>query len=345
MTSTENLPPIAGLWSRFEDGAASEVVEKLSPLPPEAPVVYHTLRGLALLDTGKPAESAVELKHVLTLQPENPVAQLFLVLALFQNGEEREAGELLTSDSLVLHPHLGFLEHFMRIFWPLRYTTSLGTWNDVAASPVIEDPFDRLFTDWEKSQSGNGDRTQPHAPGRRLAQKYFQRGIKAFHKERRSAARYDFARAYRIHPENETYAAHFAFLELLHNGAEAARKALEPLLGRHVDEYRETRDPGSLPLPDTLVCYAWSLHDTGNHREAIRALSLVEPEGPEDFGAYFVCACCWLMIGDGAAFRQAFGTAMDLYFIDTWEQLLRPFIRKTGDWLMAGGTKLPRGEA
>lgn len=328
--SDGQLASVAELWARYDAGEAGAVLAELSNLPKAAESVYWTLKGLAAVDAGEPAAAAEALRLVLEREPENPVAQLFLVLALFQSGEDVAAGEQL--GRTILFPHHGFLRRFLKTFWPLRFSTSLGAWPENVEA-AFSDPFAKRFE--ELSKAGG-------KPARRLAEKYFNWGVKAFHGRKEAEARHCFSRARALAPDNEMAAAHYAYLELLHNNATGAKAALDPLLPGFVEEFEKDRT--AYPAPDTIVCYAWCLHEMGRQGDAIRALSAVEPEGPEDFGAHFVAAVCWVMMENDEAFERAYEKAMVSYFIDTWEQLMRPFLLKTGAWLRAGGRKIPRGD-
>ncbi len=359
------LPDIDPLWKKLDSGAAAEILPTLEGLPKDAPLVYRTLHGLACYETGEFQKSEEILRQVLEVENENPVAQLFLVLALFEEGKDQEAGELLMKRA-VLHPHRGFLIRFMRTFWPLRFEPSLGSFEQDLESEA-KDPLASQYESW-KSAAGDGEPVSLEPPegeslgteiqrhineltsasgkrvrkGRSLATKYLKQGAGQYVAGDLASAQLSMVRAHEIRPMNEEVANHFAYVALFSGKVDEAMAALEPVLEEKVAKYDESREIGCLPTYDTLACYAWALHESGRHQDAIRVVSLVREEGPEDYGANFIAAVCWLMLNNEDLFKSAFNRAMDKFYIDTWEQLARPFVLKVGRWLEAGGR--PKGQ-
>ena len=95
---------VAALWTDLEQGQAGEVLDALAERPVETTPVYQTLHGLALYETGRYAEAAETFRRILEKEPENAVAQLFIVLALFRIGENRLAGQRLLHETIIF-PH------------------------------------------------------------------------------------------------------------------------------------------------------------------------------------------------------------------------------------------------
>ncbi len=345
---------IGGLWARLEAGDAAGVAAELGSLPDDVPVVFLTLKGRALLESGDPVSASAVFDKVLERDPENPVAQLFLVLALFEEGNDREAGDLLMRRA-ILHPHRGFLQRFVRLFWPLRFSSSLGRApvQQIAVDP--EDPFEKQYhavkgetpPEQEKPTSSESIRQVARealtTPGRRaarrraLADRYLRRGAREFSRGRLETTRLLFARALELRPRHEVTVAHYAYIQWVLGQPETGLRVLEPFVRDAVAAYDAHSDPDRLPGPDTLVCYAWCLHELGRFDDALRVLALVQPEGPEDYGAWFLAAVSWLMLGRHEEFAEAFRFASTDFFIDTWEQLLRPFVLRVGTWLVEEG--------
>lgn len=364
MTATA-LPPAAPLWNQLESGQPQAVLRALEGLASDAPTVYQTLRGLALYQNGQYVEATAQLEELLCQDRQNPLAQLYLVLAAFQAGEDERAGRLLLHEIVVL-PHRGWLEEFLRIFWPLRFTTSLQETPPPEAGAQSAPEEDRNCARFEAARAWlaeNPDRQEAVGRAltpageladmavslftgegrrrlavRRLAEAYLRRAEKAYLAGNLERALLLMRRSHALQPLNGTVAANVAFLQLLQGRRTEAFDFLDPLMEQRLARLEE--HPGEknlLPGNDLLVAYAWALHERGSHEEALEILSAVHPEGPEDLGAHFVAAVCWLMLGRETEFREAFAVATTAFFIDTWEQLLRPFILRTGAWLESGG--------
>lgn len=349
------------MWSLLDGGNAAEVLEKLSAAGGDAPSVLLTVRGLAELEGGDPAAAAETLRAVLSREPENPVAGLYLSLALFECGDDRAAGEAL--HRAVLHPHRGFLLRFVRTFWPLRFTSTLRQVNrDAEPESSANDPLRGEFERWLKDKEEFGEIaveppvneaapaelariarefTTPEGRlarrGRKLAERYLALGARAYREGNLGHSRAMLARAHEIRPRNERAATHLAYISLFTGDAGKAMAVLDPVVRDSLAAFDETREAGLLPSADGLVCYAWALHEEGRHEDAIGVLSLVHEEGPEDFGANFIAAVSWLMLGEEGPFEEAFNRSMQNFYIDTWEQLLRPFVLSVGTWLEQGG--------
>jgi tetratricopeptide (TPR) repeat protein len=142
-------------------------------------------------------------------------------------------------------------------------------------------------------------------------------------------------RSHEINPHDENALTNLGYLYLLTGRREEALALLDPEMKRRLALYAEKKDEKVLPHMELLVVYAWAVHEAGRHEEALHLLSAVHPEGPEDLGAHFVAAVCWLMLDRQNEFRQCFRIAMTKYFIDTWEQLMLPFIHRVGAWMKA----------
>lgn len=362
---------IDALWQRLDGASPGELVALLGAPHEGEPVAVRTLRGLALLRAGQAQESAAELRRVLEAEPQNPVANAYLVLADFRCGDRSAAGKRLLA--MRPFPHAGFLEDFLRTFWPLRFSDSLGAQMPEPRVP-IEDPRDGDFQRWRTMQAQIDPaslelddmgllrrmRTQiamyttPGGALRRCALKLSARyqaeaaeefiGLQlaladparrdAAVIERRSAvARMMFSRAHAIRPLNEEIAANCAWVNLHARRLDAAAAAIEPLVARAADNWSAGGARALPPNPDLLVCYAWLLHEQQRHADALKVISAVVPEGPYDFCAHFVAAVSHLMLGNEEEFEATFRLATTTYFIDTWEQMLCPFLTDVGWWL------------
>ncbi len=343
---------IDGLWLLLDNGRAGEVLAALGPVSDSDHTVARTLSGLAHYELGDHAAARADLEAVLAREAQNPVARLFLALVLFELGEDTAAGEAL--GAAVLHPHRGFLFRFLATFWPLRFTTSLGKFERVeSALPVLPPPPMQVAELREDEEAVAGvtriARELTTAEGkeaRRLRAKatsLVRRGSARYLAGKPQEARALFTEAQAIAPESEEVASHFAYVELVSGDPAVARRALEPVVAARMAAYEATRQPEALPRVDTLVCYAWALHEGGLHEDALGVLSLVHPEGPEDYGSHYVACLCWLMLARGGTegatgrAREAFAEAIGPFYIDTWEHLLKPFVGTVGRWLRAGG--------
>ncbi len=288
------------------------------------------------------------------VERENPVARGHLALTLFQLGERAESAKLFRDS--VLFPHAGFLRRFLEVFWPLRFETSLG--KPAKQEFQVPQKAKALWqTALERLQHFQPDELEPNADARFLAQlsdlgwrlftkegrrinqirtagdKLSAIAIDEFFKGRRRSALEVFSYAHDVRPLNQKITEHLAYLLLLDGRPEEAEKLLEDLIQNAITRFDQDRSEQDLPQPDAIVCYAWCRHEQGFHGEAIKLLSAVYPEGPEDYGSHFVAAMSWLMLGRSDEFRAALSQALGPYFIDTWEQIVRPFIATTLLWL------------
>lgn len=359
-------PPITNveidsLWALLEAGRPADVVETLHYRRNDLPEPALVLLGLAHFDAGDPAAARETLESVLATNPENTVARLFRILTLYQCGDRAEAARELGGDAPLL-PHRGFLERFLVLFWPLR-----GEILAFEGPPPAEDdgnpaghPALAKDHEWWKANRDSIDtaRMEGYPGGRAISQVSFllaeclsaegrrqararkvgerhaRQGVKSFLAGRPAEALALLERAHAIAPRNETWASNLAFAALHCGRPGRARDVLEPFLERATSPGRDAATT-PLPLPDTVVCEAWALHDLGRHGEALRLLALVEPDGPEDCYTHFLAAMCHLEMGNRGEFRRLFRISQDAYFIDTWEQILRPFIVRTGRWMQA----------
>jgi tetratricopeptide (TPR) repeat protein len=361
------------LWRELETNGPAAALRVLPEYAEGEPLVRRTLRGLVLLENENHAAAAAEFRAVLQQEPQNPVARHYLILALFGLGEDAEAGELLLATGAVLFPQRAFLIHFVRVFWPLRFTTSLGRTIVPAAATPPEDPFAAEYAAWLEQRDGldrqrlelldRADsvsevivalrewwsaRTTPegrrHHAARRLAARYHARGMAAYHSEDKQLANFLFSRAHEIRPLCEEFADHYASLTLLAGDAQAGRETLAPFLVRAVERFDKSREQSHLPPIDTVIMHAWTLHEVGEHAEALRALSTIRPDGPFDLGAHYLAAVCWLMLGNDRNYQKAMEEALGPYFIDSWEQLVHPFVQRVGEWLKRGGRSVAAGD-
>ncbi len=322
---------VDALFTKLEVGASAAVARELDSLTPGAPAVLHTLRARALQEEGRHEDAVEDFRQVLRQDPENPVARQFLVFSLFETGEVEEAGRLLSPEAGPVFPHPGFLLKFLETFWPLRFGTVLG-----APRPGFEPPESPADKEESKAEAVLSSEGSGSAGARRAAERLQHKAVRLFRLgEHRTAHRY-FYWAARLDPADGLIAAHHGYLCLLTGYAERALEVLEPVVEGLLERFGETRKAEDLPLPDTLVAYAWSLHEMGRHDEALRVLAAVYPEGPDDYAAHFVAAVCWLMLGQHEAMRRTFEVVTGNYFIDTWEQILHAFILHTGNWLREG---------
>lgn len=331
---TDTIPgarEVDELFTKLEVGASRRVVEELEGMGGETPLVLQTLLARALQEEGRHGEAIDRFLHVLGREPENPVARQFLLFSLFAEGRVEEAGKFLLPGASPVFPHSAFLLKFLRTFWPLRFTTELGA--PEPGHELPESPADKVEAEAERLLSSDSAGT-PAA--RRRAAKIQHRAVARFRSgDRKTAHRY-FCWAHRLAPDDPLIAAHHGYLSLLMGNSERALAVLEPLVEGSLERFDASRKGTDLPLPDLLVAFAWALHDQGRHGEALRVLSAVHPEGPDDYAAHFVATVCWIMLDEEIASRRAFELVTGSFFIDTWEQILQPFLTRTGEWLSAG---------
>lgn len=361
----KNDPAIdpSSLWSRLDAGEAAEVAAALDGVTVAesgqgSATTLRTLHGIALYESGRPAEALIPLQAVLRDEPDNALAKLWLVLALYRAGRPAEAGELLGAETTVVFPQRRWLLEFVRVFWPgsreagIRQAVPLpeeGAWEDPfaarrAALGELPPAASDLTPDQEDSPgllpeilrlantiaSADGRR---RAAARRLSRAYRTRAEAAYHARRLGLAVRLMERAQALAPRSQALAGTLGYVYLVAGHPEKAGALLEPIMQESLAAFEARKDPALLPNPEVIVCQAWALHEVGRHREALELLSAVKPEGPEDLGAHFVAAVCWLALDREAEFREAFHLATTTYFIDTWEQLLQPFIGQAGEWL------------
>lgn len=362
MKKNDSTPDIQDLWHRLEAGSATEVAESLGTAPnPDLPVVGRTLHGLAFYQAGRHGEAVLAFEDVLRAEPRNPLATLYLVLALYGAGRCAEAGRLLTAPETVIFPHRGWLLEFVRVFWPQRRTAGLeeaailppedgwadpyaARWQAYQALPPLEGEAPEPAPDEEDSpgliaelhrfaQSITSPAGKRRAIARKLARQYRKGAEGAYHARKLGHAVRMMERAHALSPHSQSVLGNLGYLYLVAGHPERAHALLEPFLQERLAAYEVKKDAAELPRAEVLICFAWALHEAGRHEEALQLLSAVQPEGPEDLGAHFVAAICWLALGREAEYREAFHLATTTYFIDTWEQLLLPFIHQVADWL------------
>ncbi|MCC6547393.1 hypothetical protein IT570_09520 [Candidatus Sumerlaeota bacterium] len=354
------------LWLSLDDGGATGVLAALGSDQDTLQPPALLLRGIAHLDSGDAAQAVHDLRAVLAKEPSNPVAPLYLALALFANGETADAALNLPPPGGVIFPQHALLVRFIRIFWPLRFTTTLGLRLLDDDSRAVADPFQSEYDQWVAMRdSVNAERLEllekadtvgesaravgeaikgltsddggGHRFIRKLGDKYHARAIREYHRGHKALASLLFQRAHELRPRNELYATHFASLQMLHGDAAAGEAALKPFLLRAIEQFDATRKTDVLPAIDAVIAYAWCLHDLDQQEEALRVLSLITPEGPEDLGAHFLAAVCWLRLGNEANYREAMRECLRHYFIDSWEQIIQPFVVRVQGWLKKTG--------
>lgn len=318
------------LWQQLDAGSPDKVIEALESKEGDLPEPALVLLGLAHLDHGAPHDAIRVFEKAIVANPENIVARLFLTLALHRGGESEAAGRIILDLQPIL-PHRGYLARFLEDFWPRRAAIIAHSLSKSEADtpPDPDAPeFERL--------AGNGDHEKQGSPkaAQKLAAKYARRGVTYFHERKISAAHDCLLKAWKLNPADEGVAANAAFTALHCGRADL----VEPMLVPFLEKAASAPDPrkAPLPLPDTTVCLAWARHDLGQHEEAMRLLALVEPEGPEDCYTHFLAAVCCLDMGDRDRFRKLLDHGLAYYFIDTWEQILSPFVARTADWLLVG---------
>ncbi|CAN5448925.1 hypothetical protein BH09SUM1_BH09SUM1_06090 [soil metagenome] len=348
---------IAALWERFEERGPEPVLAAL-PAHSLQTGARQTLQALALFSAGEFAAAAQAFERCIAEDGQNPVARLYLALALYQSGDPRAAGDAL--GRAVILPHSQWLKEFLRIFWPKRLA---GEMNAIL-NPTIQfsDPFADDYRRWKDHEADvsaeeledepnhgairqmasamarlTSDRGKLHKATRALGDRYAARAVAAYQSGKLPDAIRLFQRAREVRPLSEEITANLAYLYLLAGRGAEALPLLEAAAVRAMDKFDRAKDAELLPQPDTVVCLAWSLHEAGEHRKALELLSGIRPEGPDDWGSHFVAAVCWLMLGDEKHYSDALRAALGPYFIDTWEQLLRPFVMATGEWLREEG--------
>lgn len=303
-------------WCRLSRGEAASVRDSFDSAPLPKTAAAELLRGLALLDSGDPAAAAEVLRPLHAAKPENLVLRWNLALAFLRIGNHQEAHELLKD--AVLFPQHDILRRALETLWPLRRTGDFAvlTFGRQSATPHSTD-----FARYEKC------RAQATAGQcRRLGNRLLHAGRVAFERDEFSTATTLFQRAATILPTDPEALTSAVHLLLLHCQPAAARELLAPTVDGGLEKWATGRNPRDLPDVLTVTAWAWMLHTEGNHRDALAWLSLVEPQGPEDYGSHFVAAVCWMELGEHDKFRQALQFALGPFFLDTWLSFLRPML-------------------
>ena len=314
-------------WRSLASGDAASATS-LADAPGADPLAAGILRGLACYRSGKAQEAASHWKAVLAADAQNPVAALYLPLALFRTGERAAAAAALNDPELVILPHRGWLADFMELFWPLRATIHA----EAPVQPPSPDPFSTDFNRWKAAIGALAGSPLPGGLRRssdKLAARYHAAALRHYEAQRLHEAAPLFARAAEVAPHNEEYAVHAAFAALLQGRTEDAWSLIALFI--NAETTAEANAP--LPHPDLLAVWAWVLHNRGEYRQSLQLIGCIHPEGPDDWGGHFHAAVNWLELGETARFRATLDHALTLYFIDTWEQLLRPFVTRTREWL------------
>jgi predicted Zn-dependent protease len=80
-------------YALVQQKRAKEALAKLAPLAPEyaGDADFHTVRGIALLESGRPSEAAASLRRALTIRPDHAVARIQLGRALAKAGALTDA--------------------------------------------------------------------------------------------------------------------------------------------------------------------------------------------------------------------------------------------------------------
>lgn len=308
-------------WAQVGDGHAAEVLADLSTLGEDAPPAALVLRGLARLELGNPAEAVSDFAAAIAAEGANPVAELYRVLALYRAGDHAAAAKAFADPRLVLLPHRHWLADFLTTFWPMRAAIL-----DRGPDPVdFTDPHGCDFKRREAVLARGGSPAGMARATRKLAQRYHTEGLNLYSKRRLQESRFCLARAHELEPTNEIFAIHYGYVLVLLGEHEMAGKAIASFIE---DESAPVPAP-----PDLLGVHAWVLHSRGEYIQSLRVVSHLHPEGPDDWGSHYLAAVNWLMLGDQPRFREALFLAMDRYFIDTWEQLIHPFLLATRDWM------------
>lgn len=314
------------LWARLA-GDPSAVAEALGGAGDDAlPEAARMLRGLARLDSGDAAGACADFDAVLARDGQNAPARLHRALARFALGDA--AGAAADLDGGPLFPHREWLGRFLRLFWPMQFDRPAihrAAWD--AESPGAAGPEARLAA---RLAAGTG----PLSPGERRAMARQLPDL--FLKDRWGEAWAAVEAALGRDPADSEARAFAAFFQLNRGEWQAAAEFLDPAVEEALARFLETREEFDLPSPDLLVEYAWRLHQEGRHHEALAVLATVRPAGPDDYQAHILAAMCWTTLGRRAEADAALAACLDDYFLDSWDLVVRPFIRKVAAWLRAG---------
>jgi tetratricopeptide (TPR) repeat protein len=310
-------------WGHIDGGEPASALAILEPLGSStAPALLA--RGVAHLDAGNAAQARECLEKAASLAPDNVVAKSYLALARWASGDAPGAAEAMSHH--VLFPQRGYIERLLRTFWPLRFSSTLRRAARPAASREVQHSCD-----YNRFLAHEGK--VPAAKRRRLADRLAAAGQAEFDKGDYLAAVLQFERAHQLDPEDGDIALLFVAALLAVGRSEDAFDITDPYLRASLAEARAGRPAFEQIEPRLLVSHAAALHDMGRHRDALLVLSGVRHPEYEDAQAHFTAATCWLMLGNEEAFRDTFRTAMDRYFLDTWDFRLTPFCRQVAAWL------------
>ncbi|MCB2156412.1 tetratricopeptide repeat protein [bacterium] len=311
-------------WANLDEEKPEAVLEALQEDHYET-TAAHTLRAIALEEQGRHEEAVAEFDAILKRQPENAVARLNRGLALHGLGRNADAAKDFSAGPIFPSP--GFLKRFLRRFWPLHFENR----------ELLARGFDDVQQDWPHKAKVQAFRESPEsfspAARRRLARDLERHGMNIYHRGAHATACRIYEAAWELDPEDEIIRAGYSWCLLGFGFHEQSRELIEPLVRDGAERYRTERRTTALPHPQIVVQWAWCLHEAGEHREALAVLSTVRPEGPDDFGSHIVAALSWDALGDPLNADRAYVPALQDYFLDTWEQFIQPFIKKTVSWL------------
>jgi tetratricopeptide (TPR) repeat protein len=335
MAQPRNREWIDAQWARLSAGAAQNVLEAFAEDDAPLPEAALQLRALTQWTLGNTEQSLADLEAVLRIDAQNPVALLWKGLALARLGRSKEAAQHLRHEAVLL-PHRQWIAHFLRTFWPqrqaMRFTVDL---------PDARDPFNCDYKRW-KSLALESPDVPPGPSERRLADRYHTLAMKKYIQRQVSEAAFLFARAGTVDPTRPDIAVHSSFADLMAGHPERALARTTPLIQQFLQS-QDDRDPA--PAPELLFVWGWALHEMGDFRQSLLAVSCVHPEGPDDWFGHFLAAVNWLQLGRDDEFREALDLALDRYFIDTWEFLLLPFIERVLLFLSGELTELREPES
>jgi dolichol-phosphate mannosyltransferase len=277
----------------FKD--AEERLCKARDLAPENPAVPLFL-GILRYESGDYEEALRCFDDCLLIEPVNQLARNFRALSLYRAGRKKES--LKEFSSQWLEQNSDFLSRFCSLFEKELLTPPID-------APPLEIPL-----------AGNesiGDNADS-----RKTRRLFSIAVRSMEKKDFKAASTLFQRILEHNPDHVS--ALYGYALVLMESARY-RESQRLLL-----DYFE-RKSGNLEPP--LVVLLGRIYILlGKFEAGIRILKTVPLEGPEDYCVHYNLGLGYLFQGDEMTARSFFKKAFRYYFVDTWEDCIKPLQEK-----------------
>jgi dolichol-phosphate mannosyltransferase len=271
--------------------AARELLDKAQELSPQNPAI-PLFYGILHYDSGEYEEAMQSFDRCLQKEPVNQLARNYRALSLYRSGGKKEALKELSSQWL--EQNSGFLCRFCSLF-EMEFR-----------NPPTDPPPEDI------------EETQPVMIPRKTRQ-LFSDAVKSMEKRDFGDALVIFRGILDRNPDHLSalYGYNLALVEL-----GRYRESKTVLL-----DYFERKS--GKPAPPLVVLLGRILILLGKFEDGIRILKTVPVEGPEDYCVHYNLGLGYLLQGNQKEACCFFEKALQFYFIDTWEDCIKPLHDRT----------------